>query len=201
MPIIPYGTKHRVTVSASTWKPITCQHCGCKFAYKVSRTATDSSTNFLWLEKGEEVAKRARVAAERNLESQLEQGNYSFACPDCGKYQAKKVKQLQSSRLIEGFLTALLFTVILCFTWLIIVSVSMPLLRADVNNIVYITLVIGGLVLGIRHYVRHDPSKIVHPHPRNYSEEYPVMRKADIEAAAIYIYQKEGRLIEIPKWE
>lgn len=78
----------KVTARGSTWKEVRCEYCGCHFGYQMSR-ATSSSRPY---------GVGADASAREKLEEALAQEVEPIACPDCGKYQADMVAELEKRR-------------------------------------------------------------------------------------------------------
>lgn len=95
MPLIPYGTKYTATVSGSVWKPVTCENCGCEYAYQIKHQTSGSATNVLWLNK-ERAIRDAENHARQNLQSYLNNTMRNYHCPDCGFYQTSTIHDMKN---------------------------------------------------------------------------------------------------------
>jgi hypothetical protein len=77
---------HHATMTASVWRPVTCEHCKADFAYLMTRSGQGHAQSGLFV--GFDEAKQgARGGAEISLEKKLEEDFDPVACPDCGNYQ------------------------------------------------------------------------------------------------------------------
>ena len=95
--LIPTGRKYTVTVTATTYKTVHCQMCGCDFVYPMRRQAQGTGHSPLWLDnKG--ATGRAEQAAQENLAKKLATEINAVPCPDCGRYQADMVTKLKKSK-------------------------------------------------------------------------------------------------------
>ncbi len=115
MPRIPYGTKYTVTVSGSIWKPVTCENCGCEYAYQIKHQTNGSATNVLWLNKDGAI-RNAENNANHNLKSYLKNTVRNYHCPNCGFYQTDMIHRMKNSvwqrALVFGFIAFIIVALI-----------------------------------------------------------------------------------------
>lgn len=71
------------TMRGTVVKTIECAHCGCRFSYRMTRTAKASDF-------GDAVG-AARAKLEHTLNEELD----AVPCPDCGRYQAEMIPMLR----------------------------------------------------------------------------------------------------------
>jgi hypothetical protein len=95
MPLIPVGNRYTSTMSGSTWKPVICSYCGCKFAYQIKRQVRGEATSWLWLNNGG-ASSNARKSATESLHKILHNDFDVVSCPDCGMFQEKMARRLKS---------------------------------------------------------------------------------------------------------
>ncbi len=183
-------------MSGKVWKPVTCQNCGCKFAYQLKRQAEGQTTDILWLNGKDKSQDIARKRSEANLERNLQQSFDVIDCPDCGHYQDNMMEQIRRDRLGEAAL--------MCFAILVLIW-AMYAIFAPKNESLTIANALPFFVLaivGASYYVWKAPRKASgKTYPRKFDDKYPVLRKNEIEELAAYVYHKEGRLIDVPRWD
>jgi len=119
--LIPTGRKYTVTVTATTYKTVHCQMCGCDFVYPMRRQAQGTGHSPLWLDnKG--ATGRAEQAAQENLAKKLATEINAVPCPDCGRYQADMVTKLKKSKwrwmVVVGWLAIIVSLIAGWIIWL-----------------------------------------------------------------------------------
>lgn len=119
--LIPTGRKYTVTVTATTYKTVHCEKCGCDFVYPMRRQAQGTGHSPLWLDnKG--ATSRAEQAAQENLAKKLATEINAVPCPDCGRYQANMVARLKKSTwrwmVVAGWLAIILSLIAGWIIWL-----------------------------------------------------------------------------------
>lgn len=119
--LIPTGRKYTVTVTATTYKTVHCENCGCDFVYPMRRQAQGTGHSPLWLDnKG--ATSRAEQAAQENLAKKLATEINAVPCPDCGRYQANMVARLKKSKwrwmVVAGWLAIILSLIAGWIIWL-----------------------------------------------------------------------------------
>jgi hypothetical protein len=171
MPRIPYGTKYTMPVSGVTWKPVTCENCGCVYYYQIKHQTSGSADNVLWLNKQGAIDK-AEYSANQNLEKYLKNAVRNYSCPDCGFYQTEMIRRMKNNI----WLRAALFGVIaFVFIFANATSSSSSLFYALVAG-----LVVSGILL--IPLARFDPNSNAQAREnQKFSDNYPVLRKSEIE--------------------
>jgi hypothetical protein len=87
----------RASVSGSAVKHVQCARCGCRFVYRLHRTATGQSAGIRLF--GEERAKSdALTKAQRALPRVLDRAVEPMPCPDCETYRPDMVRALRWRR-------------------------------------------------------------------------------------------------------
>jgi hypothetical protein len=201
---IPYGTKFTVKARGSVWKPVTCEHCGCDFAYLVSVKASGEATNVLWLNKRAAIDS-AHSHADQALRHALDTTEKAIPCPQCGRYQRRMVSLMRWQAAnsnprpyLLGFL-ALGITIALA----LLVNAAAPGLMPP--GLAFLMASIVGLAVGYRAFTkiqRLDPNADAHTRQnRPYSEDYKVLRRRELERIVEQL-RKEGRLdVALPTWD
>lgn len=166
MPRIPYSTKYTVKVSGSMWKPVTCENCGCEYAYQVKHQTDGSATNLLWLNK-EGAIRNAENNANQSLETYLKNTDLNYHCPNCGCYQTDMIRRMKNSIVQRSFIFGFL-----AFVIVVIITAS--------NTSVAFYSVTAGIVTGI---VFLTPLLNFNPNinansriNQEFSEDYPVKK-------------------------
>jgi hypothetical protein len=119
--LIPTGRKYTVTVTATTYKTVHCEKCGCDFVYPMRRRAQGTGHSPLWLDnKG--ATSRAEQAAQENLAKKLATEINPVPCLDCGRYQADMVTKLKKSKwrwmVVVGWLAIIVSLIAGWIIWL-----------------------------------------------------------------------------------
>src|ERR1051326_3619522 len=90
MPIVYVGRTYNVEASAATVKQVTCEKCGCHYAYMMFRRATGRGHSAYLLDN-RGASNRAQSRAEKKLDEQLETCD-PVECPDCGWFSREMVE-------------------------------------------------------------------------------------------------------------
>jgi hypothetical protein len=84
--LIPTGSVHTATATATTIKEVKCAFCHRPYFYVMTRSASGRDSAPLFIGQGDAKAKAA-ADAHRKLVSHLKFDVDPVACPNCGKYQ------------------------------------------------------------------------------------------------------------------
>jgi ribosomal protein S27E len=184
--MIPYGTRHTVSLSAQIWKPVKCEHCGTEFVYRMAVRKSGQATNVLWLNRGGAIADAQAEAAYRMRKAAREDFSIA-ACPGCGKYQAVMGSALKrhntTNQIVLGLLAAGATALAVAFPWLILLGL---LVHRPVSPLLWIFPPMLLSVLVFLYFVRrarlYDPNsgafaRIGMP----FSDTYAVLRKAEFD--------------------
>ncbi len=185
---IPVGTRHTVTFTANVWKPIRCEQCGCEFAYRIELSTSGRSTNYLWLNR-QGAIDLARMQASNEARQVIETSKKAYPCPDCGIYQGDMANDLKTEKTTEIRLIGLVIALILVFTLSLIVEEN---LAGKVGDFITITAYILSILIGltaaywfVRSRLPFDPNAQFGSRAgQSFSKEYPVLRRADLDALA-----------------
>ncbi len=84
--LIPTGSVHKATATASTIKEVKCAFCHRPYFYVMTRSGSGRDSAPLWI--GQTDAKnKAAADAHRQLMSHLTYDVDPVSCPNCGRYQ------------------------------------------------------------------------------------------------------------------
>jgi len=171
MPRIPYGTKYTMHVSGVTWKPVACENCGCVYYYQIKHQTSGSADNVLWLNKQGAIDK-AENNASQNLEKYLKNEVRNYSCPDCGFYQTEMIRRMKNNILLRA---AVFGVIAFVFIFANTTSSSSPLFYALVAGLAVSAVLLIPLA-------SFDPNSNAQTRAnQKFSENYPVLRKSEIE--------------------
>jgi hypothetical protein len=91
--VIVWNT-HTVSVEGDGDREIECEHCGVRFHYPIACTGTGNATDFYMLNP-KKAERRAQKRAEDDLKRELAEAVIPCPCPNCSKYQASMMRELQ----------------------------------------------------------------------------------------------------------
>ena len=119
--LVPTGRKYTVTVTATTYKTVHCEKCGCDFVYPMRRKAQGTGHSPLWLDnKG--ATTRAESAARENLAKKLAKEIDPVPCPDCGRYQTDMATKMKKGKwrwmVVVGWMAIIVSLIAAWILWL-----------------------------------------------------------------------------------
>ena len=173
---IPVGQSHRVTLSGSIWRPITCQKCACQFAYLAKFEASGEEVAVLWI-GGDRAKHLAQEKAQKQLPESKRKASGFYPCPKCGHVQSEMLyaQRLKAAReagliLLASFMAG---------------GITSSITRSDDLGVV--VGVITGVSLVVSRF-REMSAILTRPadwHPaKPFSETYPVLLRLEYESLA-----------------
>jgi hypothetical protein len=159
---------------------VKCEHCGCEFAYKLTRSAEGTGSDVLWLnEQG--AVRKAQSNAQNSLQQKMSEID-AIHCPDCGKYQKSMVSMLISNKRRTG-------SGIGCSLLLVLVLIEEIIAYNGGYDYIYLPIILFTLVVVpiVWKAIKYDPATSIGEYPRYYSDNYPVLRRSEIEQLAAQI--------------
>lgn len=91
---------YRADISGAVVRRVTCEKCGCAYAYEMVRQGRGGGTS-LYMLNNAGAEDRARTRASKRLRRELLHGVDPVGCPDCGWYQADMVREARR-RTMQG---------------------------------------------------------------------------------------------------
>jgi len=177
MVFVPVGRKYTATAAAKAWIPVSCEHCGHRFAYLTSRKTQGTGSSVLWVDN-EGAAERARKEAVKSLDRALKKARDPVPCPRCVKYQASMARGVRRRFLRNGALAGLaagfLWFLGDLFSW----DSSQTFWEHGTSGVLlgFALAAVGAVLAGIIWAIRFDPDSHAQKHvppKENYSDLTP----------------------------
>jgi hypothetical protein len=202
---IPYGTTHKVHLETSAWKPVTCEKCKCRYAYRVARSGHGESTDIFWLNP-QSAKLKAKLRAYKSAEYSLQSAREAYPCPKCGFYTRAMIDLILSDRAnrqlrMAGIISILLLPLLLIVAWEIFKLLPTS---NEIRYLIYTMPIFLSLIPIIIVMLRRDTynpnENITFKSRPNFSDDYPVLLREELIQIANEIFRSKGIKIHIPEW-
>jgi hypothetical protein len=141
------------------------------YFYQIKHQTSGSATNVLWLNKNGAI-NNAKNNANQNLENYLKNTVRDYSCPDCGFYQTEAIRRKKNNIWQKGIVFGIIaFVIVIALT------------SSSSSSLIY-SLVAGVLVslIFLSKLSNFDPNSDARTRVnQKFSENYPVLRKSEIE--------------------